>query len=139
MNEKNNILCGILKPSTLRSEEIYSIFEDYWYTQLCQMKKNYKYWFPHDLSFLRNSRNCKYFKFFSTLFVWYTQPLSDNFFLSIGFHKTCHFSWFQGIANISSFVFHTFCLVYPASVRQNFSKYWFPKDLSFFRISKNWK
>ena len=76
---------------------------------------------------------------FSTLFVWYTQPLSDKYFLSIGFHKTCHFFWFQGIANISSFVFHTFCLIHPASVRRKISKYRFPQDLSFLLISRNCK
>ena len=32
----------------------------------------------------------------------------------MGFHMTFHIFRFQGIANVSSYVFHTFCLVYPA-------------------------
>ena len=52
---------------------------------------------------------------FPTLSVWYTH-LSDEYFLSIGFCKTFHFFRFWGIANISSYVFHTFCLIYPAQL-----------------------
>ena len=41
--------------------------------------------------------------------------LSDKIFLRIGFHQTCYYYFrFQGIANIPSYVFHTFCLIYEA-------------------------
>ena len=50
---------------------------------------------------------------FSTLFVWYTK-LCQTKKISIGFHATCHFYRFQGISNISSYDFYTFCLIYQA-------------------------
>ena len=71
---------------------------------------------------------------FSTLFVWYTQPLSDKKCLSIGFHKTCHFFRFQGIANISSFVFQTCCLIYPTKSDKYFPSIGFHKTCHFFRF-----
>ena len=62
------------------------------------------------------------------------QALADKKYLSIGFHQTSHFFRFQGIANISSFVFHTFCLIYPASVRQKILSIGFHKTCHFFRF-----
>ena len=57
----------------------------------------------------------------------------DKKIISIGFHMTCHFFRFQGNANISSFVFHTLCLIYPALSDEN----WFPHYLSvFFRFQR---
>ena len=45
--------------------------------------------------------------------IYHYGRLSDQNFLSIGFHESCHFFRFQEIANIPSYVFHTFCLIYP--------------------------
>ena len=65
--------------------------------------------------------------------------LSDKYFLSIGFHKTCHFFRYQGIANIPNYFFPPFLFDTPIFVRQKISKNWFPQDLSFFQISRNCK
>ena len=64
--------------------------------------------------------------------IFHFGRLSDEKFLRIGFHKTCHIFRFHGIANIPSYVFHI-------SFRQKISKYWFPHDLSFFQIWRNYK
>ena len=45
-------------------------------------------------------------------YIWVYQTESVEKNLSIGFHMTCHFFRFQGISNISSYVFQIFCLVY---------------------------
>ena len=45
----------------------------------------------------------------STLFVWNTQPLSDEKNSKYWFPQDLSFFLFQGIANISNYVFHTFC------------------------------
>ena len=55
-------------------------------------------------------------------------PLSGNkYFLSIGFR-------FQGITNISSSGFHTFCLIYPALSDKYFLSIGFHKTCHYFRF-----
>ena len=94
-----------------------------------------KYWFPLDFSEVfrfQGIANIPSYVFHTFCLIYPT--LSDEKFLSIGFHKTCHFLRFQGIANISSFVFHTFCLIYPDSVLsdENFLSIGFHKTCHFF-------
>ena len=52
--------------------------------------------------------------------IFHFGTMSDKKILRIGFHKTFYFFRFQGIANIPSCVFHTFCLIYPALSDQTF-------------------
>ena len=55
-------------------------------------------------------------------------------YLGIGFRKTCQFFRFQGISNISSHVFHTFCLIYPAPSDEKILSFGFHKTCHFFRF-----
>ena len=84
---------------------------------ISERRKISKYWFPQDLSFFQISRNCKYSKLCFPHFCLIYPALSDKYFLSIGFHMTCHLFRFQGIP---SYVFNTFCLIYPALSDENF-------------------
>ena len=72
-------------------------------------KKNSKYWFPHGLSFLQVSRKRKYFTLCFPHFL-FDVPSSV-----------------RQIANISSYVFHTFCMIYPALSDENFLRIGFHK------------
>ena len=65
--------------------------------------------------------------------------LSDENSQSIGFHMTCHFFRFQGIANIPSCGFHTLLLIYSALSDENSLSIGFYKTCHFFQISRNWK
>ena len=76
-----------------------------------------KYWFPQNLPFFQISRICKYSKLCFPHFLFDLPSSVRQKFL---FHKTCHFSRFQIIANIPSHVFYTFCLMYPALSNRNF-------------------
>ena len=76
-----------------------------------------KYWFPQNLPFFQISRICKYSKLCFPHFLFDLPSSVRQKFL---FHKTCHFSRFQIIANIPSYVFYTFCLIYPALSNRNF-------------------
>ena len=66
--------------------------------------------------------------------IFHLGRLSDTKILRIGFHKTYHFFRFQRVANIPSYVFHTFCLIYPALSDPNFLSIGFHKTCHFFRF-----
>ena len=67
-------------------------------------------------------------------YIPFWKTVRQFFFLRIGFHKTCHIFRFQGIANISSYVFHTFCLIYPTLSNDNFLSIGFHMTCHFFRF-----
>ena len=74
-----------------------------------------KYWILQALLFFQILRNWKYSKLCFPIFFGLICPaLSEEYFLSFGFHMTSHFFIFSGNGNILSNVFHTFCLIYPA-------------------------
>ena len=70
-------------------------------------EKNSKNWFPQDLSFFRLQEIANIPSDVFHTFCLINPALSDEKFLSIGFHMTCQYFRFQRIANISNFVFHT--------------------------------
>ena len=128
------ILCGILKPATLRSEEIYSILED------CQTKyflelvsKRLVIFSDLKELFLYITRNI-----FHTFCLIYP-ALSDVNFLGIGFHMTCHLFRISRKCKYFKLCFPHFLFDIPSSFRRKLSKYWFPQDLSYFQISWNCK
>ena len=77
-----------------------------------------------------------YFVIFDLEF-WSQQLWDQRIYIplwKIGFHMTCHFFRFQGIAIILSYVFHTFCLIYPAMSDNYFLSIGFHKTCYFFRF-----